>query len=118
MDSPVTGRCPSMSDQLPPSAAQGELRVLLFGDQSLDNRPYLRTQLLAGRTNPLLCLFLTRASNALKQEVNELSPLERKHIPQFSSIDELADRNDPQSKTHAGIDSALLCISQLAHYFE
>ena len=107
-----------MSDQLPPSAVVGELRVLLFGDQSSDTRPYLRNQLLTGRTNPLLCLFFDRVTLALRQEVSELSPLERRHIPTFSSIDELADRSRPQVKTHPGIDSALLCISQLAHYFE
>lgn len=107
-----------MSDQLPPAAVVGELRVLLFGDQSLDTRTYIRSQLVAGRTNPLLRLFLDRVTLALRQEVSELSPLDRRHIPQFSSIDELADRTYPQVKNHPGIDSALLCISQLAHYFE
>ncbi|CAF9907651.1 MAG: hypothetical protein HETSPECPRED_007202 [Heterodermia speciosa] len=107
-----------MSDQLPPSAVVGELRILLFGDQSSDTRSYLRNQLLTGRTNPLLCLFFDRVTLALRQEISELSPLERRHIPTFSSIDELADRSRPQVKTHPGIDSALLCISQLAHYFE
>ena len=108
-----------MSDQLPPVATvTGELRILLFGDQSLDTQSFLRSQLLASRTNPLLCLFLERTTLALRQEVSELSPLERKNIPAFSSIDELADRTFPQVKPHPGIESALLCISQLAHYFE
>lgn len=96
----------------------GEMRILLFGDQVLDPHAYIRSQLLAGRTNPLLCLFLQRVSVALSREIAQLSPLERKYIPGFSTIEELVDRNRSSQTYHAGIESALLCISQLAHYIE
>ena len=109
-----------MSDELSPSGHQlsGELRILLFGDQALDTRAFIRSQLVVGRTNPLLCIFLDRVTLALRREISELSPLERKYIPAFSNIDELADRTYPHQHSHPGVDSALLCISQLAQYFE
>ncbi len=96
----------------------GEMRILLFGDQALDPHAYVRSQLLAGRTNPLLCLFLQRVSVALSREIAQLSPLERKNIPSFSTVEELVDRTQSSHIFHTGIESALLCISQLAHYIE
>ena len=109
-----------MSDQLPPSPHEmsGQLRVLLFGDQTVDTGASIRNQLVAGRTNPLLCLFLDRVTLALRREVSELSPLDRRRIPLFSSIDELADRAGSQQNLYPGIDTALLCIFQLSQYFE
>ena len=109
-----------MSDQLPPSPDEmsGQLRILLFGDQTGDTIAFLRNQLVAGRTNPLLCLFLDRVSLALRKEVSELSPLEQKRIPTFSNVDELADRAGARKDLYPGVHSALLCISQLSQYFE
>ena len=109
-----------MSDQLPPSLDEmsGQLRILLFGDHDGETIAYLRCQLVAGRTNPLLCLFLDRVSLALRKEVSELSPLERKHVPSFTTIDELADRAGLRKDLYPGIDSALLCISHISQYFE
>lgn len=109
-----------MSDQLPPSGHQlsGELRVLLFGDQALDTRSFLHNQLIVGRTNPLLCLFLDRTTLALRQAVSELSPLEQGSVPPFSSIDDLVTRSSEYPKGFPAVDSALLCISQIAQYFE
>nr|ACH72076.2 polyketide synthase [Dirinaria applanata] len=109
-----------MSDELSPSGHQlsGELRVLLFGDQALDTRAFIRSQLIVGRTIPLLCIFFDRITLALRREISELSPLERKYIPAFSNIDELTDRTYSQQHSHPGVESALLCISQLAQYFD
>ncbi len=94
------------------------MRILLFGDQALDPHTYVRSQLLAGRTNPLLCLFLQRVGVAINHEIAQLSPVERKYIPSFSTIEELVDRAHSSQFYHAGIESTLLCISQLAHYIE
>lgn len=109
-----------MSDQLPPSpgAMSGRLRVLLFGDQTYDTRAHLRNQLIVGRTNPVLSIFLDRAALALRQEISELSPIERRRIPTFTTLYELADRALPHDGVHTGVESALLCISQFVDYFE
>lgn len=109
-----------MSDQLPTSADKlsVELRILLFGDQTVDTQIFIRNQLVVGRTNSLLCIFLDRVAIALRQEVSELSPLERRRIPSFTTVDDLVDRAYSIQGIHPGIDSALLCISQITQYFE
>lgn len=66
----------------------------------------------------MLASFFRRVNLALRREIAQLSPLEAKNIPDFSTIDELLDRTLGQSAPHVGVESALLCISQLAHYIE
>ena len=94
-----------------------ETRIFLFGDQALVNPAQLQQQLVDGRGNPFLCLFLQRCSDALRHQVSQLSPLERKSIPPFNTIDELNDRAS-NSDVHEGVQNALLCISQLAQYIQ
>ena len=94
------------------------MKILLFGDQALDTRSYIQSQLIVGRTNPILYHFLNRVGVALRYEVSQLPPVERNRIPIFSTIEELVDRTKSESTSHQGIQSALLCISQLAHYIE
>lgn len=94
------------------------MKILLFGDHTPDQRAFLQTQLLAGRASPLLRLFLHKLNLALRREVANLSPLESKHIPSFSTVEELVDRTSSKQVSHAGVECALLCISQLAHYIE
>lgn len=92
-----------------------EMRMFLFGNQALVNRTQVQQQLVDSRSNSFLSLLLQRCSDALRQEVSQLSPLERKSIPAFNTIDELNDRAG-NSDAHEGVQNALLCISQLAHY--
>ena len=94
-----------------------EMRILLFGDQALVNRSHIQKQLLESRTNPFLSLLFQRSSDALRNEVARLSPSERRVIPAFTTIDELNDRTET-AEAHEGVQSALLCISQIAHYIE
>lgn len=94
------------------------MRILLFGDQVIERHAYLRSQLLGGRTSPILGSFFHRVNLALRREISQLSPLEAKNIPAFSTIDELLDRTHSEAALHVGVETALLCISQLAHYIE
>lgn len=94
-----------------------EMQLILFGDQALINRSHIQKQVLASREDPFLCLFFQRCSDALIHEIAQLSPLERKDIPDFISIAELNDRTN-SDEIHGGVQNALLCISQLAHYIE
>lgn len=95
-----------------------EMRLLLFGDQVFDRHTHLRSQLLRGRTNPIVGVFFHRVNLALRREIAQLSPLEAKNIPSFSAIDDLLDRTRSEPALHVGVESALLCASQLAHYIE
>ena len=96
----------------------GEMKLYVFGDHAPDRRTFLQTQLLAGRASPLLRLFLQKLNLALRREVANLSPHESKNIPSFSTIEELVDGKCLKQFHHVGVESALLCISQLAHYIE
>lgn len=94
-----------------------EMRLLLFGDQALVNRAHIQKQVLESREDPFLSLFFQRATDALRHEVAQLSPLERRAIPDFTNVAELNDRTI-SDESHEGLQNALLCISQLAHYIE
>lgn len=96
----------------------GDMKILLFGDQTSDPREHLRAQLLAGRSNVLLSHFIQQVGVALKNEIAQLAWSERDAIPDFSTIEELADRSLISGVVHPGLTSALLCISQLAKYLE
>lgn len=93
------------------------MRLLLFGDQALVDRVHIQKQILESRGDPILSLFFQRTSDALRHEIAQLSSLERKTIPNFTSIAELNDQA-LSDETHEGVQNALLCISQLTHYIE
>lgn len=95
-----------------------ELRIVLVGDQDFGRLTYLRSQLLYGRASPILTSFFQRVNLALRKEVSHLSPLEAKNIPNFSTLEDLVERTHTTETYHVGVENALLCISQLAHYIE
>ena len=94
------------------------MKILLFGDQTLDPSEHLHSQLLRSRANAILADFILRVETALRNEVAQLPSSERALIPDFITIDELVDRARKSQAAHPAIASALLCISQLVHYIE
>ena len=94
------------------------LRIFLFGDLDPNVGSQLKDQLQAGRTNPLLGVFLQRVGLALRQEVSSQSTQERSCIPAFANIDDLVKNIPSNHLPHAGISCALQTISQIAQYFE
>ena len=95
-----------------------QMAFLLFGDQSLIAHDCL-ADFFAGGNHGILCKsFLERAVSALQQELDHCSKIERQRIPPFSSIPELNERYHAGTQRNAALDSALLCITQLALYFE
>ena len=93
------------------------MRFLLFGDQSSFDRAHIHKQVVESRENPFLSLFYRKTSDALRHEIAQLSPLERIVVPTFTTIAELNDRTTSKD-AHEGVQNALQCISQLAHYIE
>lgn len=93
------------------------IAYLLFGDQSLDTHAFFADFC---RQSPGLLSrhFLNLANIALQKEIDQLPASLRSTIPTFSTIQQLNQRYFEGSKKHAGIDSALLVASQLAHYIE
>ncbi|KAL8840742.1 MAG: hypothetical protein Q9170_001180 [Blastenia crenularia] len=94
------------------------MKILLFGDQTADPRAHLRDQLLAGRSNILLNLFVQKVGTALKNEISQLPQFEQNTIPSFSTLEELTNLSSTTEGIHQGVASALLCVSQLAKYID
>ncbi|KAH8879977.1 ketoacyl-synt-domain-containing protein [Thozetella sp. PMI_491] len=95
-----------------------KLAFLLFGDQSLDTHGFLAEFFRQEKQGLLAKAFLEQAAHALKKEVDRLGALERSRLPTFRTLQQLNERYHAQSLKHPGIDGALLCISQLAHYID
>ena len=95
-----------------------KLAFLLFGDQSLDTHAFLADFFRQEKQGLLAKAFLEQAAHALRREVESLRSVERSQLPIFRTLQQLNERYYAQSLKHPGLDGALLCISQLAHYIE
>ena len=95
-----------------------KLAFLLFGDESLDVHEFLADICHHGNLSTLSRSFLEQVGSALREEVDQLPSLESQRVPKFSSIQELNDRYYNGDIKNSAVDSALLCITQLAHYIE
>ncbi|KAI1133382.1 polyketide synthase [Nemania abortiva] len=95
-----------------------QLSFLLFGDQSLDTHGFLADFLRRGNPSILSREFLALAGDALKDEIENLPRIERWKMPTFRTLPQLNEGYHGQKIKFPGIDSALLCIAQLAHYID
>lgn len=95
-----------------------KLAFLLFGDQATDTHGFLAEFFRQPERGILANAFLDQAGRALRKEIEALSRVERSRLPKFLSLQHLNERYHSQSLKHPGLDGALLCISQLAHYIE
>lgn len=95
-----------------------KLAFLLFGDQSTDTHGFLAEFFRQPERGILANAFLEQVRHALRREIEGLPRVERSKLPKFLSIQNLNERYHAQGLKHPGVDGALLCISQLAHYIE
>ncbi|KAF2966958.1 hypothetical protein GQX73_g6613 [Xylaria multiplex] len=95
-----------------------QISFLLFGDQSLDTHGFLADFLRRGSPSVLSREFLRLAGDALRDEIEDLPRVERQKIPTFRTLAQLNQGYHGQKVKCPGIDSALLCIVQLAHYID
>ncbi|KAL2115614.1 hypothetical protein VTJ04DRAFT_9869 [Mycothermus thermophilus] len=91
---------------------------LLFGDQSLDCHGFLAAFFRQEEQGELAKVFLRQSCHALKGLVEALPAAERSRLPIFLNLQQLNERYHSSKLKHAGIDAALLTISQLAHYLD
>jgi hypothetical protein len=95
-----------------------QMAFLLFGDQSVIAHDSL-ANFFAGPRHGILCkAFLDQTVTALQKELDHLPKIERQKIPKFTSIPELNERYHAGGQRNSALDSALLCLTQLALYFE
>ncbi|PHH52128.1 Conidial pigment polyketide synthase alb1 [Ceratocystis fimbriata CBS 114723] len=90
----------------------------LFGDQSLEAYSSLSDFCRLGNPSIVAKVFMERAGAVLRDEIEALPLIERAHIPSFRSLYQLNEEYHYQSRRHSGIDSALLCITQIAMYID
>ena len=95
-----------------------KLAFLLFGDQSLDTHGFLAQFFRQEKKGLLAKAFLDQAGHALRKEIEQLPRAERARLPVFLTLQQLNERYYAHKLKHPGVDGALLCISQLAHYIE
>ncbi|KAI8953477.1 polyketide synthase [Xylaria longipes] len=93
-----------------------QISFLLFGDQSSDTHGFLADFLKRRNPSVLSREFLRLTEDALKNEIEDLPRVERQKITTFRTLPQLNEGYHGQKIKFPGIDSALLCISQLAHY--
>ncbi|KAH6713487.1 BcPKS12, polyketide synthase [Leptodontidium sp. MPI-SDFR-AT-0119] len=94
------------------------MAFLLFGDQSLGVHGFLADFYRDGNPSVLTLSFLDQVGAALRAEVDQMSSIERQRVPQFSSIKDLNENYQARKLKNSAVDSALLCITQLAHYID
>lgn len=91
------------------------MQIYVFGDQTVDYQLFLRQ--VFQRKGLLLTTFLERAGNALREEISNLSSIRHGgRIPDFSNILELLERSSAVGLQHPALESAFVCLAQLAHF--
>ena len=95
-----------------------QMAFLLFGDQSLNVHECL-ADFFAAANHGILCKsFLEQTASAVRQEIDRCSEVDRRRMPAFTSIQELNECYRITAQRIAALDSALLCVAQLALYFK
>lgn len=88
--------------------------VYVFGDQTADCRAFF-AKVFTRKDDVLLQSFLERASDAIRAE-NKIRTYPSNAVPNFLTIQELVDRYYRGETKDAATESALVCISQFAHF--
>lgn len=86
----------------------------MFGDQTADCRAFF-TKVFTRKDDVLLQSFLEKVTEAVRLE-NRTRTHPSKAVPNFNTIQELVDRYYGREAKDAAIESALVCISQFAHF--
>ena len=88
--------------------------LLLFGDQTADQYHILHKAV--HRKNAVLTTFLERVSVALREEIRRVPRSRRELFPDFLNVNNLIEHYYEQGLKIPELESALVTVSQLAHY--
>lgn len=83
----------------------------MFGDQTLDVRPYLRHFTLH-RDSPVLDDFLQRSFDAIREEIHQSPSHVRARLPRLTCIEDIIFRAHDDNSCLA-LDMACTCLYQL-----
>lgn len=90
-------------------------RLLLFGDQMLDNLPLIRCLVHRSRRSPLLQRFLAQATDVIQFEVSKLDPYEQESFLDFETLLSLAEKSANLRPPNEMINTTLICIARLGY---
>lgn len=97
-----------------------QVNLYLFGDQTYDIGPHLKTLLLESkRGNVLLSDFLHRAYGALRKEIYHLSFQERESLPRFTCVEDLVlwrANSAEEARQCVPLDMSLTCMYHIAAF--
>ena len=88
-------------------------QVLLFGDQTVDKLPAIRSLVSHARESSLLKNFLRSACDIVQIEVSRLRPHERRNIDDFDSLLALAEDNSKRQDPNEIVATVLMGIARL-----
>ena len=90
------------------------MEVYVFGDQSADCRSFL-AKAVGRKEDVLLNVFLEKAAFAIQDEISKRAYIQS-DIPNFSTVQELAERYYKSESPDTAIESSLVCLAQLIHF--
>ncbi|KJZ69255.1 hypothetical protein HIM_11358 [Hirsutella minnesotensis 3608] len=92
-----------------------QVKLYLFGDQTYDIQPNLKTLLLS-KSNPVLDAFLSKALDAIQLEIDALRHALPHNVPRFTTVYELVLWNQTTEKRCIALDMAVTCLYHLATF--
>ena len=90
-------------------------RLLLFGDQMLENLPVIRSLVHRSKRSPLLQRFLQQATDVVQFEASKLDRHEQESFFEFETLLSLAEKNAELRRPNEIINTTLICIARLGH---
>ncbi|KAF2475265.1 polyketide synthetase PksP [Lindgomyces ingoldianus] len=91
----------------------GKFDILVFGDQAVSYDSSL-LKLLSKKGNAILSALFEEAHYTLREEIAQLPPAEQAKFPPFSTLVELLTQHGASKSTNCALDSAFVCLHQLA----
>lgn len=90
-------------------------RLLLFGDQMLQNLPVIRDLVYHSRRSPLLRRFLQEATDVIQFEVSKLDRCDQESFFGFETLLSLAEKNAKLRHPNEIVNTTLMCIARLSY---
>ena len=89
------------------------VRLLLFGDQTVDKLDTIRNLVNQSRTSPTLQRYLREAADVTQKEVAKLRPTERAAFYGFDDLLALAEQNAAEESPHETCATTLMSIARI-----
>lgn len=90
-------------------------QLILFGDQAVPYRDDIQ-KLLRRKDSPLLAVLLADGHRALAREIVSIPSPMRPAVAKLASLDEMLDAEKTSPAASCALDSALVCLGQIAAF--